>query len=352
MERSLGERRALAQRLNAIKDGIAREVTAEFLLRHPQWIARYGDRATRFGIEDAGYHLDFLAGAIEANSPESFATYARWSAGVLGARGIAPAALAENLEQIETALALRLPPSDVLVLGPYFRAALQACRAVPGSNPSERAGHRLGLASEMYLRAILGGHRRPALNIVLEAMRGGTPLGDIYVHVFQAALYEVGRLWERGEITVATEHMATAITQYVMAHIYAQLEPPSASLGNVVITGVQGELHQVGANMVADFLETYGWNVRFLGTNMPHSGIVEAVAEHSPAVLGISATMLFSVPQVVALIDDVRHSFPAGGPRILVGGGAFRHAQDLYKEIGADAFAPDLMTAQQLVEAL
>ena len=111
---------------------------------------------------------------------------------------------------------------------------------------------------------------------------------------------------------------------------------------------MEGELHQVGANMVADVLEADGWNVRFLGTNMPHAGILQAVEEHRADAVGISAATLLSLPKVRRLVADLREKFAGRCPRIVVGGGAFRSAPALAAEIGADACGADLRSALAL----
>src|SRR4051794_4024706 len=92
----------LAECVRGLKARLARAVTDEFFQRHPDWEERYGERGRQRGIEDAGFHLDFLAGAIESGEPAAFESYARWTAGVLGARGIGPH-VAENLEQLSAA---------------------------------------------------------------------------------------------------------------------------------------------------------------------------------------------------------------------------------------------------------
>jgi methanogenic corrinoid protein MtbC1 len=139
--------------------------------------------------------------------------------------------------------------------------------------------------------------------------------------------------------------MATAMTQYVMAQLYPHIPSAETTRGRAIITGVQGELHHVGANMVADLMEADGWDVRFLGTNLPHDGIVEAVEEHQADLLGISATLLASVPRVRALISGVREKLGSAAPQIVVGGAAFRSSPDLCSEVGADRFAPDARAA-------
>ena len=78
------------------------------------------------------------------------------------------------------------------------------------------------------MQAILTGERKAALTIAREALRNGARIQDLYADVFQDALYEVGRLWETNAITVAQEHMATAVTQYVMAHVFGTIESVAA----------------------------------------------------------------------------------------------------------------------------
>src|SRR5690606_29037166 len=127
---------------------------------------------------------------------------------------------------------------------------IEAGRTAAGQRPEEAAGQPDALHAhrEVYLQAILNGERRAALTVALELLREGRSVADLYYDVLQPAQYELGRLWERNEITVAREHMGTAITQFVIAQLYSRIETPSTSRGKAVVTGVQGELHQLGAN--------------------------------------------------------------------------------------------------------
>jgi MerR family transcriptional regulator, light-induced transcriptional regulator len=100
--------------------------------------------------------------------------------------------------------------------------------------------------------------------------------------------------------------------------------------------------------MVADVLETRGWTVHFLGTNLPHASILDAIRERQPDCVGISATMLFNVPAVRRLIEGVRTEW-GSTKRIVVGGGAFRQAPDLWREIGADGYGRHLRDALELI---
>ena len=351
-DKPITERARLAEQMRGFRREIAEKVTEEFLHRYPDWVMRYGDRARRLGIEDAIFHQDFLVAAIETGNPRAFGDYLRWTAGVLGTRGIAPRFLRENVEQIASELQLRLPPPIASEVAEFVKAGLDASLSdvvgVPGGKAS--AGE-LGAAQALYLEAILHGQRQAAVGIAIETVRKGYGVPDVYADVLQDSMYEVGRLWETNRITVAQEHMATAITQYVIAHLYPLIEPAQTQRGRMVITGVEGEQHQVGPNMVADVLESDGWDVRFLGTNTPASGVLQAVEEHDADVLGISATMLFNLPNVRRLIAEAL-ALPGRNLRVILGGGAFRATPELYKEIGAVGVALDVRAALRLAATL
>ncbi len=199
-----------------------------------------------------------------------------------------------------------------------------------------------------YLKVILAGKRKTALEMIMDAYRGGYSIPAIYTDVFQETLYEIGRLWESNRITVADEHMGTAITQYVMSNLYQHLEPSDTTRGKAVITGVQGELHQVGANMVADILESEGWDVMFLGTNVPPEGVIQAIRNNGANLFGISSTMFFNLPKVIHLVETVRKEFGEQAPRIMLGGGAFRMLQQLPGELEGCQVALNLREALDL----
>lgn len=203
----------------------------------------------------------------------------------------------------------------------------------------------LAAARQQFVGAILSGERRAALTVALAALEAGAPIPDLYADVFQAALYEIGRRWEENRITVAQEHMATAVTQYVMAHVFEHIPPSAVKRGLAVITGVPGELHHVGAMMVSDMLEAHGWQVQFLGSNLPVASIVGTVSEARPALLGVSVTMRDNLPQAVELIAGAKQA--VSGLRVVVGGAAFRSAE--WTATGADDYAADVRGAIALL---
>ena len=153
-------RRKVAEAIRARRGALAEEATAAVLVRHPDFLVRYGERAAQRGVEDALFHSDFLAAAVELGTPDAFAAYARWTAGVLAARGIASELLAENLADLEAALALDVDADSALVRA-CVAAGKQACR--------EATGHGAGAPEGGVASGVVGGSastgrggRRPA----------------------------------------------------------------------------------------------------------------------------------------------------------------------------------------------
>jgi len=344
------DRFQLAQKLAKVRQSVAEAMTEEFFVLHPEWVTRYGERGHQLCTADACFHMDFLAGAVEAGSPEAFADYARWTARMLGARGIGAHTLGEIFGQLNKHLSPALLPEQREAISTFLERGREACMEnEPRLSMAGPATDGLRLTREVYLGAILGGHRQAALNIVEEALRSGHSHVDIYSDVFSESLHRVGELWEMNRISVAQEHIATSITQYAIASIYPRMVPAAFNRGNMVVTGVSGELHQIGGNLVADAMEAKGWTVRFLGTNLPHSSILASVEEISADVLCISTTIMANLPSVADLVRVVRSKLKERAPRIILGGSAYRVAAKFARELGAGEAVIDLRHALSLL---
>jgi MerR family transcriptional regulator, light-induced transcriptional regulator len=142
-----------------------------------------------------------------------------------------------------------------------------------------------GALAERYLELVRAGRRGEASDLILEAVRGGVHVKEIYLHVFQLAQWEVGRLWQTGQLSVAQEHFCTAATQWIMSQLYPWVFSGVRDRGTMIVTAVPGELHELGIRMVADFFEMHGWDTAYLGANVPADGVAEAVTTREPDVL-------------------------------------------------------------------
>ncbi|MCW2928329.1 MAG: cobalamin B12-binding [Thermoleophilia bacterium] len=196
-----------------------------------------------------------------------------------------------------------------------------------------------------YLAALIDGDRHRAIAVLTDAFDEGCPLLVLYADVIEWAQHEIGRGWAAGTISVAEEHVATAISQYALNVLYHRAPAPMSGAGLLaVIGGVRGEMHSLGPHLIADAFEAQGWSVRYLGSDVPDGDIVQIVEDLRPALVGLSATMSENLDVVQGLIRDLRWN----GYRdpVLVGGAAFTGADtDAWRRVGADVLCTDVRAA-------
>lgn len=173
-----------------------------------------------------------------------------------------------------------------------------------------------------YLTNLLRGNRSACTRTVEKLLEHNIPVYELYLGLFQPSLYDVGRLWERNEISVAVEHLATAITESLLTLVYPILFRTERVGKKAVISCVTHEYHQIGAKMAADAFELNGWDSYFLGANTPVSDLIELVDQTQPDIVGLSLAVYSHVPQLNDAIEQLRSTFP--GANVLVGGQAFR----------------------------
>ncbi len=193
-----------------------------------------------------------------------------------------------------------------------------------------------------FLDALLQVDRRRASQLVMDAADAGVPIEELYLHVFQPCLREVGRLWETRDSTVAQEHFVTAGIQLVMAQLYPRLFVTPRIGRSVVVSSVGGELHELGGRMLADIFELRGWDSRFTGANTPSDGVAGLAADLDVDVVAVSATLPSHLPAVEEVVRAVRARSSA---KILVGGRPFLQVPDLWQIVGADGTEPDAVSA-------
>ena len=196
--------------------------------------------------------------------------------------------------------------------------------------------------SRLYLDALRAGDRRHALSVVEDARTAGLDLPTLYLEVFQPALREIGRLWQENEVTVAEEHLATAITQVAMGRLYTDFCMATNRNGRTLLAAcAERERHELGLRMICDLLELEGWDATYLGATVPQDTLVAMVLRDRPDVLALSASLAPHLPQVRTLIEAMRAATGERGPYILVGGRPFLDDETLAQRLGADAWARD-----------
>ncbi len=175
---------------------------------------------------------------------------------------------------------------------------------------------------ERYLAALLAGDRARCGEIVEELRTAGVGLRDLYGGLFQRALYQVGELWENQRISVAVEHLATAITERMLTLVHAEVFSGPSREHSIIIACVGGEYHQLGGRMVADLCELQGWRGYFLGAGTSVPDLLQAIEDRRPDIVGLSLSIYFNMPALVDALDVMTARYP--DLPILVGGQAFR----------------------------
>ncbi len=333
-------------------DVLAEEIVKKQFKSQGEFNSYYGESEFKKYIEDTEYSLSYLFEAIEASSPDLFADYITWEKIFLVNLGIPEERLKERLEVMEDVIIKNLPPEKSSVAVRYIEESIDNLPEPSNYKSFINEDKPLVKLLEQYLEFLLNGDRHSAGKMIIEAVDNGISVKDIYLHVFQSSLYEVGRLWQENKITVAQEHYITAATQLIMSQLYPYISNSKKTGKVLVATSVSKELHEVGVRMVADFFEMDGWNTFYLGANTPTESIIQTIISKKADLVLISATISSHIGEVMDLIRTVRRCGECRDPKIIVGGYPFNVDSNLWKKVGADGQAEDAETAIEMAEKL
>ena len=193
----------------------------------------------------------------------------------------------------------------------------------------------------LYLSALLAGDRQQCRTLFESWLIAGTDLRSLYQEVVQRSLYEVGGLWEQGRVSVATEHLATAITESLLNLVYPRLFGQPHIERSAVVSCAANEYHQIGGKMVADLFELNRWRGYFLGANTPMPDLLNLIQEKRPNAVALSVTVSFGLDGLLNAATQIRSQFPA--VPILVGGQAFlRGGRERAEQIDGVKHLPSL----------
>jgi methanogenic corrinoid protein MtbC1 len=334
-----------------IKEEIARKATEKQYEENPSYWGKWGKNGWDRCLEDSEYHIQYLAESIMANSTAIFENYIIWLRSLFNALGLNMEQVIRNLEIILELMSEELPESK-----PYLDKRLNLTKEILEKeiipeNSFIDPSNPLANSAKEYLSRLINAKRSIAVQYILNLVDSGVRIKDIYNYVFQPVQYEIGQLWQTGKISVAQEHYATAVTQLAMAQLYPKIFATPKIGRSMVATCPTGELHEIGVRMLADIFELSGWDTYYLGANTPDSGILSTIESQQPEIVAISATMTFHLNKVENLINFIRRS-NLSNSKILVGGYVFKADPNLWKEVGANGFAPDAETALELVNKL
>jgi 5-methyltetrahydrofolate--homocysteine methyltransferase len=204
---------------------------------------------------------------------------------------------------------------------------------------------------ENLSQAIINGVVSSAKELTQAALREGLKPEEILDEALVPGMEEVGRRFSRNEfflpeMLVAAQAMLAALDVLKPLLTESDVEP----MGTVVLGTVQGDLHNVGKDLVGMMLEGAGFEVINLGEDVSPEKFVDAVRDAKPQMVGMSALLTTTVPNMKTTIKALEEAGLRQQVKVMIGGAPV--TQDYADEIGADGYAPDAVMAVEQAREL
>jgi 5-methyltetrahydrofolate--homocysteine methyltransferase len=199
--------------------------------------------------------------------------------------------------------------------------------------------------------AVLAGNSAAAVAAARQALNEGADPLDLVLHGISPAMGEVGRLFEAGDYFVPELLISARATKEVFVLIRPLLARQGAQpTGRVVLGTVQGDLHDIGKNLVAALLEGGGFEVIDLGVNVTPEKFIAAVEDKKAQIVGLSALLTTTLPAMKATLDAFRAAGMRDRVKVMIGGAPV--TQSFADAIGADAYGENAASSVQLARRL
>ena len=187
--------------------------------------------------------------------------------------------------------------------------------------------------------------------LVQDLLDGGMAPGEVLSDALLVGMDKVGRDFKAGDLFVPEVLFAARAMQAGMDVLRPLLaDSEIASSGKYIVGTVQGDLHDIGKNLVRMMLEGGGFEAIDLGVDVSPSAFVDAVREHKPDLVGISALLTTTMAQMKITIEALEEAGLRDSVKIMVGGAPV--TADFAEKIGADAYAPDAASAVDIAREL
>ena len=208
--------------------------------------------------------------------------------------------------------------------------------------------------SELYEKMateLIAGNEAEVKKLTQDAIDGGAVAREVLDNGLLAGMDVVGKRFKAGDMFIP-EVLLCARTMHGAMDILKPLlsEADAAGSGKVVIGTVEGDLHDIGKNLVGMMLEGAGFKVIDLGVNIKPQEFVDAVKKHSPDIVGMSALLTTTMPKMEETITAFKEAGIRDQVKIMAGGAPV--TQDFIDKIGADAYGANAASASENAKAL
>jgi len=200
-------------------------------------------------------------------------------------------------------------------------------------------------------KAIIEGKAVEVEQGVKAALAAGADAGTLLNDTLIPAMAEVGRLYEEGEyfvpeMLIAARAMKTGLALLKPYLLKGNVQP----LGKVAIATVQGDLHDIGKNLVSLMFEGAGFEIIDLGVSAEPQKFIDAVQQHKVHIVAMSALLTTTMTRMKDTIQSLQAAGLRDQVKVIVGGAPI--TQNFADEIGADGYAPDASQAVKLAKRL
>ncbi|CAM3738735.1 cobalamin B12-binding domain-containing protein [Alkalicoccus chagannorensis] len=178
----------------------------------------------------------------------------------------------------------------------------------------------MDISTRVFIKTLLEGDHGHALAIV-KKWRASSSRLEVYRDLITPAMYDIGLRWQHGDITVAQEHLATGVCDFVLSQTEYELVSQSKSIDatpKAFFFTVENEHHYLGLKMVSILFRERNWNVRFLQSDLPVREVLEEAERWNPQVIGLSFSLSYRVEELTGYLQSF--SARLQDPQVLIGG--------------------------------
>ncbi len=196
---------------------------------------------------------------------------------------------------------------------------------------------------EALRKAVVEGENVEAARLVDQAIEAGLAPLDILQKGIVEGISQAGELWKANQYFLPDVILAADAFKAAMQRLepHLNLSSDERKKGKYVIGVVEGDMHDLGKNLVAAMLTSAGFEVIDLGIDVPAQRFIEAVKEHQPKIVGLGAYMSTTMLQMKGIIAELEKEGLRKNLKVMVGG--VPTSQEFANEVGADAWGRDAL---------
>ncbi|HVX86092.1 MAG TPA: B12-binding domain-containing protein [Phycisphaerae bacterium] len=202
---------------------------------------------------------------------------------------------------------------------------------------------------ESFIAPLYAGDRSGARAIVADAFEEGLSAEEILMQLIWPTMEKIQAEYRADRINTGTHHMAARLLRMLADQLCLRLPRSERNGRSMLVVCSPGEPEELGAQITTDLAEAHGWTVHFAGGGVPNDEIVGWLGQLNPQVLMVYGTIPSAAPMVRQLIDLLHDVGICPKIQIICSGGVFNRAEGLSEEIGADLFAPDPISALDIL---